>query len=129
MDPPVGSADVGDFAGVLLVGPLDADAGPVGQVEPAVDVEGYVVLADLVRLGHVRVEVVLAMEDAPLHGAVERQADAHRQLDGVAVEHRQGAGKPEGHRVDVRVRLVAEAVGAPENSFVAVADVDLQPDD
>ena len=54
------------LAGVLLdVGPLDANAGPVGQVEPAVDVEGYdVVLADLVRLGHVRVEVVLAMEDA-----------------------------------------------------------------
>ena len=114
MDPAVGAADVGRLAGVLLdVGPLDADADPVGQVEPAVDVERDVVLADLVRLRHVRVEVVLAVEDARLHGAVERQPDAHRQLDGVAVEHRQGPGKSQRHWVDVGVRLVAEAVGAP----------------
>ena len=63
VDAAAGAADVGRLAGVLLeVGPLDADAGAVGQVEPAVDVERLVVLADLVRLGHVRVEVVLAVE-------------------------------------------------------------------
>ena len=64
MDAPV-AALVGRLAGVLLeVGPLDADAGAVGQLEPAVDVERLVVLADLVVLRHVRVEVVLPGEHA-----------------------------------------------------------------
>ena len=66
MRPPA-AADVGGLAGVLLeVGPLDADPVAVGQVEPAVDVERLVVLADLVRLGHVGIEVVLAVERARL---------------------------------------------------------------
>ena len=60
---PPDATDVRRLAGVLLeVRPLDADAIAVGQVEPAVDVERHVVLADLVRLGHVRVEVVLPVE-------------------------------------------------------------------
>ena len=111
VDPPAGAADVRRLAGVLLeVGPLDADARAVGQVEPAVDVERLVVLADLVRLRHVGIEVVLAVERARLDRAVEGQPDAHRQLDGLPVEHRQRARQAERHRVDVGVRLVAEAV-------------------
>ena len=132
VDPPAGPADVGRLAGVLLeVGPLDADPGAVGQVEPAVDVERDVVLADLVRLRHVRVEVVLAVERARLDAAVEGQPDAHRQLDGAAVEHRQSPREPERHRIDVGVGLVAEPVGLAENSFDCrrQLDVDLQSDD
>ena len=99
------------LAGVLFeVGALDADARAVGQVEEAVDVERLVVLADLVRLRHVGIEVVLAVERARLDRAVQGQADAHRQLDRLPVEHRQRAGQAERDRIDVGVRLVAEAV-------------------
>ena len=112
MRPPA-ATDVGPLAGVLLeVGALDADAHAVGQVEPAVDVERLVVLADLVLLRHVRIEVVLPVERPRLDRAVERRADAHRQLDRLAVEHRQRAGQAERDRVDVGVGLVAEPVRA-----------------
>ena len=104
---------------------------PSGSVEEAVDVQRLVVLADLVRLRHVGVEVVLAVEHARLDRAVERQADAHRQLDGLPVEHRQRAGQAERHRVDVGVRLVAEAVRAGREQLRRrrQLDVHLEADD
>ena len=113
MDPTAGAADVGGLAGVLLdVGPLDADALARRQLEPAVDVERLVVLGDLVVLRHVRVEVVLPVEEAGLDLAVERQADPDGQLHRLPVQHRERAGQAERHGVDVGVGLVAEAVGA-----------------
>ena len=129
VDASAGAADVDRLAGVLLeVRPLDADAGAVGQVEPAVHVERNVVLADLVRLRHVGIEVVLAVEHARLDAAVEGQPDAHRQLDGAAVEHGQRPRQAERHRVDVGVGLVPEAVGAggEELRLRRQLDVDLQ---
>ena len=131
VDPPATPADVRRFTRVLLeVGALDAHPAAVGQVEPAVDVEGDVVLADLVRLGHVGVEVVLAVEEAGLHRAVERETDPHRQLDGPTVEHRQRTRQAEGDRVDVGVRIVAEAVGAGREQLGGgrQLDVHLEPD-
>ena len=68
----------------------------VGQVEPAVDVDRLVVLADLVVLRHVRIEVVLPVERS--HGwtvQLQGQAEAHGQLDRLLVEHRQRAGQAE----------------------------------
>ena len=107
-----------------------ADA--VRQVEVAVDVERLVVLADLVRLRHVRVEVVLAVERAWAGWcSSSASADAHRQLDGVAVQHRQRAGQAERDRIDVGVRLVAEAVGARAEQLGrgGQLDVHLEADD
>ena len=85
---------------------------PDGQLEPAVHVDRLVVLADLVVLRHVRVEVVLPVEEAGLHLAVQGLAEPDGQLDDLLVEHRQAAGQAEAHRADVGVGLVAEAVGA-----------------
>ncbi len=132
VDPSTATAEVGALAGVLFeVGALHPDACAVGQGEEPVDVQRLVVLADLVGLGHVRVEVVLAMEGARPHGAVQRQADAHRQFDGLAVEHRQRSGQAEGDGVDVGVRLVAEAVRARAEQLGGRGqfDVHLEADD
>ena len=84
---------------------------PVGQLEPAVDVDRLVVLADLEVLRHVRVEVVLPGEDRRADLAVEGQPEADGQLDRLLVEHRQRARAGRAHRVDVGVGLVAELVG------------------
>jgi hypothetical protein len=101
------------LAGVLLdVGPFDADAGAVGEVEPAVDVDRTVELGDLVVLRHVRVEVVLPGEHRRLDAAVQGAAEAHGQLHHLAVEHRERAGEAEAHRAHVGVGLVAEQVRA-----------------
>ncbi len=114
MDAPAPAPDVGGLASVLLhVGPGDADTRAVGQVEPAADVERLVVLTDLVVLGHVRIEIVLPVEDRRLHCAMQSQPHPHGQLDGVAVEHRQRSGQAEAHRAHVGVRVVAEGVAAP----------------
>ena len=104
---------VGRLAGVLLhVGALDADPVAVGQVEVAVDVERLVVLADLVVLGLVRVEVVLAVEGRRPDVAVQGGPDGHGQLHGPLVEHRERARQAEAVGADVGVRLVAERVRA-----------------
>ena len=55
--------EVGRLAGVFFhMGPLDGDAESVGQRQVAVGVYRYVVLTYLVVLGHVGVEVVLAVK-------------------------------------------------------------------
>src|SRR5438477_80717 len=70
-----------------------------------------VVLADLVRLGAVGIEVVLAMEPARLGDpAVEREADLDRLFDGALVDHRQHAGMAKAERAGERIRLGPEPV-------------------
>ena len=85
------------------------DARAVGQVEVAAGVDGQVVLADLKVLGHVGIEVVLAVERRRRDRAVQRRADRHRQLDRAHVEHRQRARQSQADRADVRVGLGAES--------------------
>ena len=71
------------------------------------------VLRDLVALGQVRVEVVLAREDRGLaDGAVRGQGGAQGQAHGLAAQHGQRAGQPQADRADVGVGVVAEAVAA-----------------
>ena len=132
VDSPTRAADVSRLAGVLLqVGALDADPESIGKVEPAVDTDRLVVLTDLVRLGHVRVEVVLAGKGRTLHRAVDGQAEPHGQFDGLAVEHGKCAGQAEGDGVDVGVRFVAETIGGGREELRAGGefDVHLEPDD
>ena len=100
--------------------------------KPAAGAERHVVLADLVRLGQVGIEVVLAVEDvARLHRAVERQRDARGVLDGAPVHHRQRAGVRQADRAGVEVGLVALGHGAAaEHLGLRVElDVDLEADD
>ena len=83
----------------------DLDA-PVGR-------ERLVELRDLISLRQIGIEIVLAREDRRrVDRAAERERGAHRQLDGVLVEHRQRAGQRETHRAGVRVRRRAEIRGA-----------------
>jgi hypothetical protein len=118
VDPTGEATDMGGLAGVLLhVRALDLDpeglavAPIVGQsdVHEALEADRLVVLGGLEVLRHVRVEVVLPREAAPLRDlAVEREPDPDRGLDGLAVHRRHRAGQPEAGRADVRVRLPAE---------------------
>ena len=126
MDAAAGATHVCRLARVLLeVRPLDADARAVGQLQPAVDVERLVVLADLVRLRHVGVEVVLAVERARPDLAVEGESDPHRQLDRPPVEDGERARQPERDGIDVRVRLVPEAVGARREQLRRRVELDV----
>ncbi len=110
VDAPAAS-DVDGLAGVLLhVRALDADTESV-DLERSVDADRLVVLADLIVLRHVRVEVVLPVEHRAVRDrALQRLADAQRELHRPLAEHRQRAGQPQAHRADVRVGLGAELV-------------------
>ena len=114
VDPAGGAADVQRLAGVLLhVRALDLDRGRSRRrprrLGPAVERDRLVVLRGLEVLRHVRVEVVLPREPAPLGDlAVERQPDPDRRLDGLAVDDRHRAGQAEAGRADLGVGLGAE---------------------
>ena len=105
---------MGVLAGVVLdVRALDrhAEHGAVFQldVQVAVAVGGLVVLRDLVVARHVRVEVVLTGELAPLGDfAVQGKAQLDGVIDGGLVDHRQTARQAEAHRGQFGVRLAAE---------------------
>ena len=71
---------------------------------------GLVVLGDLVALGQVGIEVVLAVEDRPRRElAAERQPDHQPEVDRLGVGDRQRAGQAEADRAGVRVGRLAEA--------------------
>ena len=83
------------------------------HLDPAVLGDGLVELRDLVALGQVGIEVVLAREDGALaHLAVDGQRGQRGKLDGLRVQHRQRAGQPQAHRADVGVGRRAKVVGA-----------------
>ncbi len=140
VDPAGGPAHVQRLTGVLLqVHTLDADPHPLRlgvtlvhqHVEPAVDAQRLVVLGDLEVLGHVRVEVVLPREPAPLRDrAVQRQPDPDGELDRGLGRYRQRTGQAEADRADVRVRLPAELdrAAAEQLGQRAQLDVRLQAD-
>ena len=97
----------------------------------AVGGQGMLVLRDLIALGQVGIEVVLAGEDrARLHGAAQGQGRAHAQLDGTAVQHRQRPGQSEAHRTHVGVRRRPETGGATAEDLRVGEElrVDLEPD-
>ena len=114
LDATVGATHVGVLAGVVLdVGALDrhTEDGAVLQldVQIAVAVGGLVVLRDLIVARHVRVEVVLAGELAPLGDfAVQGKAQLDGVIDGGLVDHRQASRQTEAHRGQLGVRLAAE---------------------
>ena len=102
---PTGVADMAQLRGVLLhVHPVDADV-----AEPPAGRKRHVVLADLVALGEVGIEVVLAVEGRPGSNlAAERQGDPDRVGDRLLVDHRQRPRVPEADRAGVGVRLRPE---------------------
>src|ERR1019366_5095440 len=103
---------------------LDFDVAMFGQ--------RLVVLRNLVALGQVGIEIVLAREDRRLVDlAVERRGGQPGKLNRPLVQHRQRARQTQTHRADIGVRRIAklgraaaEALGAGQQ-----LDVDFQPDD
>ncbi len=125
---------VQELAGVLLeMEPLDPHALRVmGERQQSALGKRTVVLADLVALRQVGVEVVLAREDrGGMDLAAQRRGERDGQVDGMAVDHRQGARVSQAHRADQGVRLGPEPVGAPAEHLALrqQLDMDLQPDD
>ena len=91
-----------------------------------------VVLGDLIPLGVVRVEVVLAVEDGVIGDvAAECEPELDRPLDGLLVRHRQDAGMRQADRTGLRVRAGTEPdrAAAEHLRLGLQMDVDLTADD
>ena len=65
------------------------------DLEPALAAERQIVLADLIVLGQVRIVVVLAVPLGEARDLAAAPGRLDRQLDRLAVHHRQRAGQPE----------------------------------
>src|SRR5690606_32812836 len=142
LDAAGGSAHVRELARVLLhVRALDRDveARAVGKLDldGALERDRLVVLADLVILAEVGVEVVLPRKAARRRDrAAEREAQADRAQDGLAVDdgHRSGQAEVDGRDERVRLSAVELLVGrvarGREHLRARVElDVHLEPDD
>ena len=132
----LGAFAVQELAGVLLhvdAGDAEALAAVLRlDIEPAADADRLFELGDLVALGEVGVEVVLAGKDRALgDGAVGGQAGHDREFDDLLVQHRQSAGEAEADRAGLGIRLAAEAGGtaAEDLGLGLELDMDFQADD
>ena len=127
VDAPAG-ADVDQLGGVLLeVHAMNAHLG-----ERAAAAQGLVVLGDLVALGQVGIEVVLAVEDrAGRELGAEREADHQPEVHGARVGDGKAAGESEADRAGVRVGRVAEGQLAAAEHLRGGRElhVDLEADD
>ena len=89
-------------------------------------------LRDLVALGQVRVEVILASKD---RRASDLSARGQAKLDGHSqhgfIQHRQNARQTQINRVGLRVRLGTKGGGRSGKNFALTGElgVDFQPDD
>src|SRR5262249_51203889 len=96
------------------------------------EAERHVVLGDLIALGEVGVEVVLAVKEGALGDlALERQPDHDPEVNGAGVEHGQRTREAQAYRAGVDVWRVAEGqrTAAEHLRPRRELDVDLQADD
>ena len=101
------------------------------QRHAAPHADRQVVLRNLVVLGHVGIEVILAVELAVGRDlAVEHQAGERGEFEGVAVHHGQGTGQAKAGRAGVGVggRTVLDGAAAEHLAMGLELDVDLQAD-
>ena len=131
-------AFVQQLAGVLLhVHARDADVvvgTPVVAAGPdqAVGRQRLLVLRNLVALGQIGIEVILAREDRGLvNGAAQGERRANGTIHRASVQHRQRPGQAEAHGTDVRVGLRAErgAAAAEDLGGGQQLRMDLEADD
>jgi len=102
------------------------------DIDAAVLPQRLVVLRNLVALGQVRIEVVLARKARfRANPAVQRQRPFDRQFHRLAAQHRQRARQPQADRADVGVGRRAEARGASAKNLRRGAElhVHFEPDD
>lgn len=99
--------------------------------DPATEAERQIHLGDLVILGHIGVEVVLAI---PNHcgrgGAAKKHAGKNSTLDRKFVQNREGSGQAKAGWACVSIRLVGEGGFASAEHFSVRFDLtmDLKPD-
>src|SRR5215469_14557314 len=108
-----------------------ASASLRGDFDVAVLGKRLVVLRDLVALGEIGIEVILAGKDRVLANlAVEGHRREYREFHRQSIEHRESAWQPEAHRTNIRVRRIAELRrAAAENlAFGQKMYVIFQPD-
>ena len=127
------------LAGVLLeVDPGQAAPAAPAAVFPHRDLqmpalrERQVILADLIVLGQVGIIVVLPVPLGERRDlGMQRHGRLQRQVERLAVHHRQRAGQAERDRVGLRVRRQAEVGPAPGEHLALGLElhVDFQADD
>jgi hypothetical protein len=111
---------------------LEMHAMDAHVAQPPAPAQGLVVLGDLVVLGVVGIEVVLAVEDRPRRQlAAEGEPDQQPVVDGLGVGDGQRAGQAQADLARARVGRLAEGqLAAAEHLRPRVElDVDLQADD
>ena len=89
---------------------FNTNGGSTRQLKKAVDIQWNVVLADLIRLWHVWIEIVLTVKDARLNCAVQRNTNTHGKFDCLSVQHWQCTRQAQCDGVNVDVWLVAKSV-------------------
>ena len=125
------------LAGVLFqVRARDPDAldrcRPRARCRRAAADDRQLVLADLVALGQIRIEVILAREHrAPRDARVDRQPELHRHAHRLGVEHRQHAriGQVDQVGLSVGRRAVGGRRAREDLRARRKLGMDLQPDD
>ena len=101
------------------------------NLDVAVFRQRLIIWRDLVALGQVRVEIVLARETRHRPNAtIERQTAFHGDFHGLAAQHRQGAGQTQANRTHVSIGRRAEAGGAATEDLGGrrQLNVNLEPD-
>src|SRR3990172_7773342 len=102
------------------------------DVDVAVGTDRKFVLADLIALGQIGIEIVLARQNARSSNlTTSGEAGAYGELNDSLVQYRQDAGKPRADRTGVLIRCLAKFSRATaENLRVGKQlGVDLQSDD
>ena len=118
----VDGADARRIAGLL---------GRNGDIQRAAQHHRLLILADLVALGQIRVEVVLAGKDGDRCDLrADGQPETDGMLDRLPIEHRQGAGQTQVHGAGLGVGLGPESGGGPGKDLGPGQELgmDFQPD-
>lgn len=124
------------LAGVFFqVQPRNTDsfcATMVFDLDPAAGGQRKFELGDLIALGQIRIEIILARESGMfVHSAVEGQSGAHAHFYGTLIEYWQSAGKAEANRTNVGIGRIAKASGTTAENLGVGEElrVDFQADD
>src|SRR5579862_3984823 len=92
-----------------------------GKLQMPVERQWQIVLRDLVALGQVRVEVVLAIEFREIGDiALQRKRRPYGEVHGLLIDRRQNTGKTEAYRTRVCVRLRTQVVRRAAAEHLAV---------
>ena len=89
---------------------LNTNDNTAWKFQVSVCIQRQVVLTDLIRLGLIGIEVVLAVEDALLDAAVQRKPDSHGEFNSLLVQHWQCTRKTKCDGVNVDVGLITKTV-------------------